>query len=172
MRDRSIKKQIAIFGAGCFWGVEYVFKKVPGVLRTEVGYIGGKTKNPSYKEVCTERTGHVESVRIYYDSSKISYQNLLEVFFKCHDPTQINRQGPDFGTQYRSVIFYLNEEQKKEAEEFKRKYEKEMGSKIATSIEKAGNFYLAEEYHQNYYEKNGKTPYCHVFPHDVNFSRK
>lgn len=166
MKKDSI--QIAYFGAGCFWGVEYVFKRVPGVLKTEVGYMGGDLKNPSYEEVCEGDTGHAEVLSIEFDSSKIKYSKLLEVFFKCHDPTTIDRQGPDIGNQYRSCIFYLNDNQKIEAENYLKKYEEEIGKKIVTEIVPASNFYSAEKYHQNYYDRKGAKPYCHIVP-KINF---
>jgi peptide-methionine (S)-S-oxide reductase len=144
----------ATFGAGCFWGVEDSFQKIKGVISTTVGYMGGKTKNPTYEEVCTDTTGHVEVVQIIYDPLIVSYKKLLEIFWNIHDPTQLNRQGPDIGSQYRSVIFYHSEEQKKISEKSKqnqlRKYKKE----IVTEITPANEFYPAEEYHQKYLEKN------------------
>ena len=144
----------ATFGAGCFWGVEVEFKKVKGVVDTIVGYMGGKTKNPTYEQVCTDKTGHVEVVQVTFDPKKISYEKLLNVFWKCHDPTQVNRQGPDIGTQYRSVIFYHSEKQKKAAEKSKVALEKKLQQDIATAIEPAKTFYKAEEYHQRYLEKH------------------
>ncbi len=148
----------ATFAAGCFWGVEHKFGQIKGVVRTEVGYSGGKTKDPTYKEVCSGETGHAESIRLYFDPSIVSYSQLLESFFNLHDPTQIDRQGPDFGTQYRSIIFYRDEEQKREAEEMINKLEKskKYNSHIATQIVPASEFYRAEDYHQKYYEKNLK----------------
>jgi methionine-S-sulfoxide reductase len=157
-----IKK--ACFGAGCFWGVEYVFKKFPGILKAKVGYMGGSLKNPSYEEVCSDKTGHAEVVYLEFDEKKISYNKLLEIFFKCHDPTTLDKQGPDFGSQYRSVIFYYDLEQKKSALDFIEKYQKELGKKIVTKVEKVKEFYEAEKYHQNYYEKKGSVPYCHIVP--------
>lgn len=159
-------KSEAAFAAGCFWGVEYVFSKFPGISNIKVGYMGGQTKNPTYQEVCTGITGHTETTYLQYDSDVISYKKLLEIFFECHDPTTMNRQGPDVGNQYRSAIFYYNEEQKKEAEAAKAKYEKKLGKKIATIIESAEEypFYEAEEYHQRYYAKSGAQPYCHMVP--------
>ncbi len=167
MKKQKIEK--ACFGAGCFWGAEYVFLQFKGILKTEAGYMGGDDKKypkPSYEEVCTDLTGHAEVVYLEFNTSIISYRKLLEIFFKCHDPTQMNRQGHDTGSQYRSIIFYFNEEQKEKAEKAKKEYEKILGKKIATSIEPAGkfNFHPAEEYHQKYYEKTGKAPYCHIVP--------
>ena len=158
------KTEIAVFAAGCFWGVQYVFDKMPGIVKTEVGYTGGKMEDPSYEDVSTSTTGHAEAVRVEFDPKKISYEKLLEIFFKCHDPTTMNRQGPDIGPQYRSVIFYLDEDQKKKAEKAKRDYENVLGLKIVTEIVKAGKFYRAEEYHQKYYDKKGSKPYCHIVP--------
>lgn len=147
----------AIFAAGCFWGVEEAFRKVPGVLVTEVGYTGGHTVNPTYREVCTDRTGHAEAVRVLYDPKQVSYEQLLEVFWNSHDPTQLNRQGPDVGTQYRSAIFYIGDEQKQLAEASKARLEKAGRYKkpIVTQIVPAAPFYRAEEYHQRYLEKRG-----------------
>ena len=153
-----VKTEIAVFGGGCFWHVELDFSRTSGVIKTRVGYMGGdekKYKNPSYKDVCTDKTGYAEIVEVTFDPSKISYNKLIEVFWKIHDATQLNRQGPDFGTQYRSVIFYSNEHQKKIAEKSKEKEEKRLGRKIATQIVKTETFYPAEEYHQKYLEKRG-----------------
>ena len=147
-------KEIATFGAGCFWHVELEFSKLKGVLKTEVGYMGGRTKNPRYKDVCTGETGHAEVTQITYDPSKIRYEKLLEKFWEIHDPTQKDRQGPDIGNQYRSAIFYHTEEQKKEAEK-SRMNQNKIGKKIVTEILPAGEFYRAEEYHQKYLEKGG-----------------
>lgn len=149
------KMQQATFGAGCFWGVEATFQKIKGVKKTTVGYMGGKQKNPTYEEVCTDKTGHAEVIQIVYDTEQISYKELLEIFWEIHDPTQINRQGPDIGTQYRSVIFYHNEKQKKLSEESKNKQQKKYNKKIVTQILHAKEFYPAEEYHQKYLEKQG-----------------
>ncbi len=153
----------AILAAGCFWGVEAYFKRVKGVLNTEVGYCGGQKENPTYEEVCTGNTGHAECVLIEFDNEKIFYNEILEHFWKIHDPTSLNRQGADIGTQYRSAIFYLNEEQKKKALRSKEKQEKSGKYKfsIVTRIEPAGKFWPAEEYHQDYLDKN-PNGYCHV----------
>lgn len=150
--------QKAAFGAGCFWGVEATFQKIKGVKSTIVGYMGGNLKNPTYEDVCTDKTGHAEVVQIEYDSKLISYEELLEIFWKIHDPTQLNRQGPDFGTQYKSVIFYYNDEQKKLAEESKKRKQSELKNNkiIVTEINPAKVFYPAEEYHQKYLEKHGR----------------
>ena len=147
----------AIFAAGCFWGIEAAFKKLNGVVSATSGYTGGHTENPTYEDVCTGKTGHAEAVEIFFDPSKISYKELLEVFWKIHDPTTLNRQGPDIGSQYRSAIFYHSKEQEKLAGESKRKLEenKTFKNKIVTEIVKATEFYKAEDYHQNYYEKHG-----------------
>jgi peptide methionine sulfoxide reductase msrA/msrB len=149
----------ASFGAGCFWGVEAEFRQVPGVKETTVGYQGGTTKNPTYEDVCTGTTNHAEVVHVEYDPSKLSYAKLLEVFFENHDPTTPNRQGPDHGSQYRSVIFYYTPEQKKEAEALKTRLDSEKRFKrpIVTQILPAPDFYRAEEYHQRYLEKRGRT---------------
>jgi peptide-methionine (S)-S-oxide reductase len=159
-----MKTEKATFAAGCFWGVESAFRQVAGVINAQVGYTGGKTADPTYKEVCTDTTGHAEAIEITFDPAKVPYETLVSLFFKMHDPTQVNRQGPDFGTQYRSAIFYHSPEQKAAAESSKaaldksRKYKKP----IATQILPAGTFYRAEEYHQRYFEKNG-GPACHIF---------
>jgi len=143
----------ATFAAGCFWGVQATFDKSEGVEKTTVGYTGGTTKNPTYKQVCTGKTGHAEAIEIIYNSEKISYEQLLETFWMMHDPTQKNRQGPDIGTQYRSAIFYHTQEQKELAEKSKEQKEKDLGVKIQTEIKPATIFYPAEEYHQKYLEK-------------------
>ena len=151
--------EIATFGAGCFWGVEAAFQKIKGVIKTTVGYMGGTTKNPSYEDVCTDETGHAEVVQIQFDNKIVTYEELLNVFWKIHDPTQLNRQGFDLGTQYRSVIFYHNENQKSRAENSKNKQEKtgKFKKPIVTEIIPAKEFYKAEEYHQNYLKKHGRT---------------
>jgi peptide-methionine (S)-S-oxide reductase len=147
----------ATFAAGCFWGVDAVFERTEGVEKTTVGYTGGKTKNPTYEQVCTGKTGHAEAVQIIYNPKIITYEQLLETFWMIHDPTQKNRQGPDIGTQYRSAIFYHNQEQKHMAEESKKQKEKYLGVKIQTEITLAKEFYPAEEYHQKYLKKQGRT---------------
>jgi len=150
-------KEIATFAAGCFWGVEAEFRKIKGVTSTKVGYTGGRNTNPSYEDVSTGGTGHAESVRIEFDPKEIGYEQLLEVFWKIHDPTTLNRQGPDIGSQYRSVIFYHNGEQKKLAVRSKEKRDRSgiYKKSIATEIVEADVFYDAEEYHQRYFEKRG-----------------
>ncbi len=160
-------KQIAIFAAGCFWGVEATYRQVPGVLRTEVGYTGGTKKNPTYKDVSTGKTGHAESLRVTFDPSVISYVSLVDLFFKSHDGTTLNRQGPDVGTQYRSAIFHTSEEQKALAEKIKANYQQiasSKGRRIVTEIRPAGEFYPAEEYHQQYFEKFGFHPCVNFLP--------
>ncbi|MDN5305174.1 MAG: peptide-methionine (S)-S-oxide reductase [Fusobacteriaceae bacterium] len=144
--------EIAYFAGGCFWGIEYEFQKIKGVIDTDVGFMGGNVKNPTYKEVYTDNTGHAETVKVVYDEKIVTYRELLEEFFKMHDPTTLNRQGEDIGTRYRSEIFYTNENQKKEAEEFINYIEsiKLYPEKVITKISKATEFYIAEEYHQNY----------------------
>jgi len=160
MKNKVIKStKSAYFAAGCFWGVEHKFSQVKGVLSTEVGYSGGTTDNPSYVQVCSGDTGHAETTKIVYDPSVIDYKELLEKFFSFHDPTQLNRQGPDVGTQYRSVVFYVDENQKRIAEEKRTELEKSKKFKdhIVTEIKPFKTFYKAEEYHQKYIEKQKKT---------------
>ncbi len=145
----------ALFGAGCFWGVEETFRKLNGVKTTEVGYCGGYTINPTYEEVCVGNTNHAEVVLIQYDETEISYEKLLDHFWKCHDPTTINRQGPDIGTQYRSIIFYYNDSQKKASNFSKEEYSKKLKLNIVTEITKVKDYFKAEEYHQKYIQKTG-----------------
>lgn len=145
----------AIFGAGCFWGVESAFRGVPGVSGAPVGYSGGVVAEPSYEQVCTGRTGHAEVVEVEYDPAKVSYDELLDVFFGLHDPTQKDRQGPDVGTQYRSAIFYNDEDQRRSAEAAKERAQGSRKRPVATEISAAPTFYRAEEYHQRYFEKRG-----------------
>lgn len=152
----------AIFAAGCFWGVEYYFKKLPGVLKTEVGYTGGNKDVPSYEEVCSGKTGHVEAIRVLYDPAKLNYKKLVKYFFEIHDPTQRNGQGPDIGAQYLSVIFYYNAAQEKIAQELVVELDK-LGYKAATKLLPVSIFWRAEEYHQDYYKKHQNTPYCHRY---------
>jgi peptide-methionine (S)-S-oxide reductase len=153
----------ATFGAGCFWGVEETFRRVPGVIDTAVGYAGGHTENPTYKDVCTDTTGHAEVVQVDYDPEKVSYGQLLDIFWSAHDPTQLNRQGPDHGTQYRTVIFYHDDEQKAEAVESKQRLDASgrFRRPIATQIVPVAPFYRAEDYHQRYIEKRGGG-HCHL----------
>lgn len=154
--------ETAIFAGGCFWGTEYHFQKQKGVISTQVGYIGGKTDNPTYEQVCDKGTGHAEAVEVVFDPREISYEELAKLFFEIHDPTQINRQGPDIGEQYRSEIFYTNEEQKETAEKLIKILE-DKGYDVATKISKADKFWEAENYHQDYYKKKGGLPYCHTY---------
>lgn len=152
----------ATFAAGCFWCTEAVFQQLKGVQKVASGYIGGTVKNPTYEQVCTGRTGHAEAIQITYDPKVITYPELLEVFWQTHDPTTLNRQGADVGTQYRSGVFYHSEDQRKLAEEYKEKLNKAgaFKSPIVTEITKAGEFYVAENYHQDYYNLHGHAPYC------------
>ncbi len=153
----------ATFGAGCFWGVEAQFARIPGVIETAVGYAGGRTERPTYKDVCTDQTGHAEVVELTFDPARVTYRQLLEVFFSLHDPTQLNRQGPDWGTQYRSVILFHSPEQEKEAHTFidELTEEKRYTKKIVTQVVPAETFWRAEEYHQKYLEKRGAVS-CHI----------
>ena len=152
----------AIFAGGCFWGVEYFMKKAPGVITVTSGFTGGWVRNPSYKEVCTGTTGHAEAVKIIYDIAKTSYEKLLRLFLEIHDPTQSGGQGPDLGDQYRSEIFYMNDEQKTTADKLL-KILNDKGFRTVTKVTPAGEFFDAEDYHQDYYFKNGKVPYCHGY---------
>jgi peptide-methionine (S)-S-oxide reductase len=154
-RTDGVKLETATFAAGCFWHVEDTFRTVEGVVSTEVGFEGGKFEHPTYRDVCTDRTGHAESVKIIYDPAKVSYRKLLEVFFELHDPTTMDRQGPDVGTQYRSVIFFATPEQKEQALSYKAELEKShrYDRAIVTEIVPVSTFWRAEEYHQQYYEK-------------------
>lgn len=145
--------EIAILALGCFWGPEKKFSKIKGVIKTEVGYCGGKNIPVTYREVCTEQTNHAEVVKIEFDPSKVIYEQLIEKFFEFHDPTTLNSQGPDFGTQYRSEIFYLNENQKKIAEKVFNNINKRLSGKVVTKISLLYNYFRAEEYHQKYLEK-------------------
>ena len=155
--------EIATFGAGCFWGIEANFRRVPGVLDAVSGYSGGHMENPSYKDVCTDETGHAEVVQVTFDPAKVSYEKLLDTFWQMHDPTQVNRQGPDFGSQYRSAIFFHSPEQEAAAKKSKAALDAsgKFRRPIATEITAAGTFYRAEEYHQRYLEKRGATS-CHI----------
>ena len=151
----------ALFAAGCFWGVQFYFDQVPGVTKTTVGYTGGHTKNPTYEEVCTHTTGHAEATLIEFDPERVSYETLLRQFFHMHDPTQLNRQGPDIGDSYRTAIFYFDDAQKASAEAVKEELQPQHSKPIVTEIIKARSFYKAEEYHQKYTEKTGYGA-CHV----------
>ena len=166
MMDQEVKSienmDTATFGAGCFWCVEAVFQELKGVKSVSSGYMGGAVKNPTYKEVCSGLTGHAEVCQIVFDPKEITYKDLLEAFWQSHDPTTLNRQGADVGTQYRSVVFYSNDQQKTEAEFYKKKLNEEnaFGKPVVTEISEASVFYKAEDYHQNYYNENGEAPYC------------
>jgi len=154
--------ETAIFSSGCFWGTEFYFQKAEGVISTTVGYTGGTTANPTYEQVSTGLTGHAEAIEVTFDPARTSYENMIKLFYETHDPSQKDRQGPDVGSQYRSEIFYLNEEQKAIAERLTEQL-RSKGYKVVTGITKAGPFYIAENYHQNYYGKNGQNPYCHIY---------
>jgi len=154
--------EIATFGAGCFWGVEYFIKSLAGVESTTVGYCGGDKTDPTYEEVSDHGTGHAETVEVEYDPETVTYETLAKAFFSLHDFTQVDRQGPDIGTQYRSEIFYVNEEQKEVAEDLIAQLE-ERDYEVATKVTKFEKFWPAEEYHQDYYDKQGGVPYCHSF---------
>lgn len=156
--------EAAYFASGCFWGTEYHFMKADGVLATTVGYMGGHVQNPSYREVCTGNTGHVETVEVLFDTTKTSYEELVKLYYETHDFTQVGGQGPDIGSQYQSVIFYVNDEQKAMAEKYM-KILTDKGYKVATELRPAENneFWDAEDYHQQYYEKKNGTPYCHTY---------
>ncbi len=156
--------QKATFGAGCFWGVESNFRQIPGVIDARVGYLGGTLDNPTYEDVCTDRTGHAEVVQVTYDPQKVSYEKLLDAFWTMHDPTQLNRQGPDYGTQYRSAIFFHTPEQEAIAKRSKEEAQRSGRFKrpIVTEITPASKFYEAEDYHQRYFEKRGIAPTCHI----------
>ena len=161
--EATFRTDTATFGTGCFWCTEAIFQQLEGVLKVSSGYSGGHVKNPTYKEVCEGNTGHAECVEIVYDPAKITYDELLEVFWQTHDPTTLNRQGNDVGTQYRSAIFYHNAEQKAKAEKYKAELDKSgaWDKPIVTDITPASTFYVAENYHQDYYNNNGSAPYCY-----------
>ena len=156
------RTETAYFAAGCFWGVESLFQAQEGVLSTRVGYMGGHTDNPTYRDVCSGKTGHAETIEVVFDPVKTTFETLARFFFEMHDPTQMNRQGPDIGSQYRSAVFYTGEAQKETAENLIRLLKK-ASFRVATSLEKANTFWEAEEYHQDYYLKTGKQPYCHFY---------
>jgi len=161
--ETTFRTDTATFGTGCFWCTEAIFQQLDGVLKVSSGYSGGQVKNPTYKEVCEGTTGHAECVEIVYDPAKITFDDLLEVFWQTHDPTTLNRQGNDVGTQYRSAIFYHNDEQKAKAEKYKAELNKSgaWDKPIVTEITPASAFYVAENYHQDYYNNNGSAPYCY-----------
>lgn len=152
----------AIFASGCFWGTEYYLRKLPGVIQTQVGFTGGKTDAPTYEQVSTGGTGHVEAVEVVYDPKKIGYESLAKYFFETHDPTQKDGQGPDIGPQYRSIIFYGDEEEKEIAKKLVNIL-KDKGLVVATRVVPAKKFWRAEDYHQEYYQKTGGSPYCHTY---------
>ena len=158
------RKRIATFGGGCFWGVEAAFRELDGVIAATSGYMGGWFKHPTYRQVCSDESGHAEVVQVEYDPALVSYEQLLELFWEIHDPTTVNRQGPDFGTQYRSVIFYHDAKQKAAAEASRRRLDEsgELGMPVVTQIVPASMFYHAEEYHQRYYERMGIAPHCGI----------
>jgi len=160
----STTHKLAVFGAGCFWGVESAFRAVEGVVDVAVGYAGGTVPKPNYRTVCGGKTGHAEVVQVEYDPVRISFEQLLEVFWQIHDPTTLNRQGPDVGTQYRSIVFYSDENERKAAEESKRRLDEsgKLGRPVVTQIVPAAEFYRAEEYHQRYYERMGIAPTCGI----------
>ena len=158
------RKRIATFGGGCFWGVEAAFRELEGVISVASGYMGGWLKNPTYRQVCSDQTGHAEVVQVEYDTAVILYEQLLELFWEIHDPTTLNRQGPDFGTQYRSVIFYHGPKQKAAAEASRKRLDEcgDLDKPVVTQIVPASIFYRAEEYHQRYYERMGIVPHCGI----------
>lgn len=160
----SAKNEVAVFGGGCFWCTEAVFKKLKGVESVLPGYAGGIKENPCYEDVCSGLTGHVEVAKLSFDHQKINYEDLLSVFFGSHDPTTVNRQGNDVGTQYRSVIFYTTNEQKEKAEKFIKEINEssKSGNPVVTTVEPLPDFYEAEDYHKDYFEKNKGNPYCEV----------
>ena len=158
--DLDAHFQRAVFAGGCFWGVEYYLQQAKGVIRAVSGYTGGKTDNPTYEQVCKGGTGHIESVEVLYDPKQTDYETLARLFFEIHDPTQTDRQGPDIGVQYRSVVFYRDEKQKATAEKLI-KILRDKGFNVVTRVEPASHFWRAETYHQDYYFVHGKTPYCH-----------
>lgn len=154
-------KDTIVFGGGCFWCTEAVFQELKGVISVKSGYAGGTKNNPTYEEVCSGRTGHAEVIQIEYDQSQILFRDLLTVFFATHDPTTLNRQGNDYGTQYRSIVLYTTEEQKKETQEFIAELNQD-GKKVVTELKPLDKFYEAEDYHKNYYKNNSSAPYCQI----------
>ena len=159
--QEKVQTKKAYFAGGCFWGTEYLFQNAEGVISSRVGYMGGRKQDPTYREVCGGSTGHTEAIEVVYDPAETTYEKLARLFFEIHDPTQVNRQGPDIGEQYRSAIFYLDEEQKQTAEKLIRILG-EKGYEIATELTPASTFWEAEEYHQDYYRNRGGSPYCHT----------
>ncbi|MCK5086715.1 MAG: bifunctional methionine sulfoxide reductase B/A protein, partial [Melioribacteraceae bacterium] len=160
--DKEAISERAIFASGCFWGTEYHFQKVEGVISTKVGYTGGHIENPTYKQVSSGSTGHAEALEVIFNPEKVSFEQLAILYFETHDPSQINRQGPDIGEQYRSEIFYLSEDQKKISEKLIAVL-KDKDIDVVTKLTPAGKFWEAEEYHQDYYNKTGGSPYCHIY---------
>jgi len=156
-----MKNKTAYFAGGCFWGVQYLFQKTKGTTKTSVGYCGGNTENPTYEDICTGSTAHTETVKIEYDNTLTDYETLVKFFFEIHDPTQVNRQGPDVGTQYRSAIFYQTEEEKTIAQSVIKILE-EKGFAVVTELVPFEKFWEAESYHQDYYFRKGQVPYCHI----------
>lgn len=166
-QQSSVKQQgsdsiieTAILGGGCFWCTEAVFEKIDGIIDVVSGYAGGKSENPTYKEICTGKSGHAEVIKIEFNPARISFEKILDIFGKAHDPTTLNRQGADVGTQYRSTVMFLNDKQKVAAEKWKIELSKKLPSKVVTEIVKAPTFYKAEEYHQDYYTRNPNQGYC------------
>ncbi len=155
-------QEVAYFASGCFWGTQYYLMKAPGVISTTVGYMGGHTKNPTYQEVCTGETGHVETTEVVFDPKKTTYEDMVKLYYETHDFTQVGGQGPDIGNQYRAVVFYANEDQRKIAEKYV-KILTDKKYKVATILRPAPEFWKAEDYHQAYYEKKNGTPYCHIY---------
>lgn len=162
MMNNEIKLNTAIFAGGCFWGVEHYMKQLPGVVSVESGYIGGTVENPSYEQVCRKDTGHAEAVRVTYDTTRTDYETVARMFFEIHDPTQADGQGPDIGNQYRSEVFYANDEQKTIANRLIAEL-RSKGYDVVTAVTPATEFWVAEDYHQNYYNRKGTLPYCHGY---------
>ncbi len=162
MKFLPLKADTAYFASGCFWGTEYYMMKAPGVIHTAVGFMGGHVDHPTYQQVCTKTTGHIETTQVVFDANLTSYENLVKLFFETHDFTQTDGQGPDIGPQYRSFIFYTDHNQKEIAEKYVQILN-EKGYKVATTLKDASTFWIAEDYHQQYYEHKGTTPYCHVY---------
>ncbi len=162
MNETLVKTERAIFASGCFWGTEYYFQNVKGVIRTNAGYTGGHKEKATYRDVCSGTTGHAEAVEVLFDPSQTSYEELTRLFFETHNPGHKYRQGPDIGTQYRSAIFYLNEDQKQIAEKLIRQL-RDKGHEVVTEVAKANIFWKAEDKHQQYYTKSGGNPYCHTY---------
>lgn len=160
--EAEVKTEKAYFAGGCFWGTEHLLQQAPGVISTQVGYMGGKTQKPTYRDVCEHGTGHAEAVEVVFDPTKTNFETLAKLFFEIHDPTQVDRQGPDVGDQYRSEVFFVDDDQKATTEKLIRVLQGK-GLKVATKLSKADTFWPAEDYHQDYYNKTGKEPYCHIY---------